>query len=80
MKYFPLVWAALRRKPVRAIVTLLSVTIAFTLFGLMIGLNATFDQVEQRARADQIDAGGMSKSLRKMILSESYNRKNGKEQ
>jgi Ca-activated chloride channel homolog len=35
---------------------------------------------EQRARADEIDAGGMSKSLRKMIQSESYNRKNGKEQ
>jgi Ca-activated chloride channel family protein len=34
---------------------------------------------EQRARADEIDAGGMSKSLRKMIQSESYNRKNGKE-
>jgi len=34
---------------------------------------------EQRERADEIDAGGMSKSLRKMIQSESYNRKNGKE-
>jgi putative ABC transport system permease protein len=57
MKYFPLVWAALRRKPVRAVVTLLSVTVAFTLFGLMIGLNATFDLVEQRARADRIFSG-----------------------
>jgi Ca-activated chloride channel homolog len=35
---------------------------------------------EQRARADEIDAGGMSKALRKMIQSESYNRKNGKGQ
>jgi Ca-activated chloride channel homolog len=34
---------------------------------------------EQRARADEIDATGMSKSLRKTIQSESYNRKNGKE-
>jgi Ca-activated chloride channel family protein len=34
---------------------------------------------QQRARADEIDAGGMSKSLRKMIQSESYSRKNGKE-
>ena len=34
---------------------------------------------EQRARADEIDASGMSKSLRKTIQSESYNRKNGKE-
>ena len=57
MKYFPLVWAALRRKPVRAVVTLLSVTMAFTLFGLMVGLNATFNLVEQRARADRIFSG-----------------------
>jgi Ca-activated chloride channel family protein len=34
---------------------------------------------EQRARANEIDASGMSKSLRKMIQSESYSRKNGKE-
>ena len=34
---------------------------------------------EQRTRADEIDASGMSKSLRKTIQSESFNRKNGKE-
>jgi putative ABC transport system permease protein len=54
MKYFPLVWAALRRKPVRTAVTFLSVTVAFTLFGLMIGLNDTLRQIEARARADRI--------------------------
>ena len=54
MKYFPLVWAALRRKPVRTMVTFLSVTVAFTLFGLMIGLNDTLRQIEERARADRI--------------------------
>jgi putative ABC transport system permease protein len=54
MKYFPLIWAALRRKPIRTGVTFLSVTVAFTLFGLMIGLNATMDLMEQRAHADRI--------------------------
>ena len=54
MKYFPLIWAALRRKPIRTGVTFLSVTVAFTLFGLMIGLNATMDMMQQRARADRI--------------------------
>ena len=34
--------------------TLLAVTVAFTVFGLMIGLSATIDRVEQRARADRI--------------------------
>jgi len=54
MKYLPLVWTAVMRKPTRTILTLLSVTVAFTLFGLMIGLNATFDLVADRARADRI--------------------------
>jgi len=54
MKYLPLVWTAVMRTPMRTILTLLSVTVAFTLFGLMIGLNATFDLVADRARADRI--------------------------
>ena len=54
MKYVPLVWAAVMRKPVRAVLTLLSVMIAFTLFGLTIGMNATFDEVKKAARADRV--------------------------
>ena len=51
MKYLPLVWAAVMRKPARAILTLLSVMLAFTLFGLTIGMNATFDKLQGRRRA-----------------------------
>jgi putative ABC transport system permease protein len=54
MRYLPLVWAAIVRKPTRAVLTLLSVTVAFTLFGLMIGLNAAFDTIAERARADRV--------------------------
>jgi putative ABC transport system permease protein len=54
MRYLPLVWAAIVRKPMRAVLTLLSVAVAFTLFGLMIGLNATFDTIAERARADRV--------------------------
>lgn len=54
MKYFPLVWAALIRKPARAVLTLLAVTTAFTVFGLMIGLSATIDGVAAQARADRL--------------------------
>jgi len=54
VKYFPLIWAALRRKPIRTLVTFLSVTAAFTLFGLMIGLNDTLTKIEENARADRI--------------------------
>jgi putative ABC transport system permease protein len=54
LKYLPLIWAALRRKPVRTCVTFLSVTVAFTLFGLMIGLNATLNYMQEKAHADRI--------------------------
>jgi putative ABC transport system permease protein len=73
MKYLPLVWAALRRKPVRSIVTFLSVTVAFTLFGLMIGLSTTIRLMEERARADRIwvwprfDNAGMPVTVARQI-------------
>jgi putative ABC transport system permease protein len=54
MKYLPLVWAAIMRKPARTLLTLMSVMVAFTLFGLTIGLNATFDKFFQMARADRV--------------------------
>ena len=44
LKYFPLVWAALTRRKLRTILTLLSVTAAFTLFGVMMGTDAAFQQ------------------------------------
>ena len=56
MKYLPLIWAALSRKKMRAVMTLLAITVAFTLFGLMIGLSATVNLVEERARADRVFA------------------------
>lgn len=43
MKYFPLVWAGLWRKPTRTILTLLSIIVAFVLFGMLHGVTAGFD-------------------------------------
>jgi putative ABC transport system permease protein len=40
MKFFPLIWAGLWRKKARTIFTLLSILIAFLLFGLLQGVNA----------------------------------------
>jgi len=45
MKYLPLVWAGLWRKPVRSILTLLSVIVAFVLFGVMHGVTAAIDDI-----------------------------------
>ena len=41
--------------------------------------NLELQAQQQRERAEEIEAGGMSKSLRKAIHSESYDRKNGKQ-
>ncbi len=45
MKYLPLIWAALARRKLRTVLTLLSVTAAFTLFGVMMGTEAAFQQM-----------------------------------
>jgi putative ABC transport system permease protein len=54
VKYFPLVWAALWRKPVRFTLTLLSVLVAFALFGMMVGFKASFNHFAEQARPDRI--------------------------
>jgi putative ABC transport system permease protein len=45
VKYLPLIWAALARRKLRTILTLLSVTAAFTLFGVMMGTDAAFQRM-----------------------------------
>jgi len=55
LKYLPLIWAALRRKPAESVLTLLAVTVAFTLFGLMIGLQGMYQVVVDSARMDRLD-------------------------
>ena len=45
MKYLPLVWAGLWRKPVRLILTLLSVAVAFVLFGVLHGVGSAIDGI-----------------------------------
>ena len=40
MKYFPIVWSGLWRRPVRTVLTVLSVITAFFLFGVLQGINA----------------------------------------
>jgi putative ABC transport system permease protein len=53
-KYLPLVWSAIWRKPTEAVLVWLAVTASFTLFGLMVGLHASYDQVIATARLDRI--------------------------
>ena len=48
MKYLPLIWSGLWRKRVRTILTLISVTVAFTLYGIADGVTAAFDHAIDR--------------------------------
>ncbi len=45
MKYLPLIWAGLWRRPVRTTLTLLSVVTAFFLFGVLQGVNSGLNSV-----------------------------------
>jgi putative ABC transport system permease protein len=54
MKYLPLVWAGLWRKPARTIFTLLSVMVAFILFGILSGIDAGFATLLERSRMDRL--------------------------
>jgi len=55
MKHLPLIWSALWRKPVEAVLVWLAVTVAFTLFGLMAGLHVTYQRLIERSRMDRLD-------------------------
>ncbi|MGA7538263.1 MAG: ABC transporter permease [Steroidobacteraceae bacterium] len=55
MKYFPLIGSALWRKPAEAVLVWLAVAAAFTLFGLMVGLHATYDHLIASSRMDRLD-------------------------
>ena len=54
MKYLPLVWAALRRKPVRTWLTVFSIVTAFFLFGVLQGINVTLSQVTRATRESRL--------------------------
>ncbi len=54
MKYFPLIWAGLWRKPARTIFTFLSIAVAFILFGLLGGLDDGFAHALAVSRMDRL--------------------------
>lgn len=54
MKYLHLVWAGLFRKKVRTVLTLLSVLVAFLLFGMLQAVNEAFKAGAEQARADRL--------------------------
>jgi putative ABC transport system permease protein len=54
MKYIPLIWAMLWRKKVRTSLTLLSILIAFLLFGMLQGVNSAFKETIARSNVNRL--------------------------
>jgi putative ABC transport system permease protein len=54
MKYLPLIWAALRRKPARTLLTCFSVATAFFLFGALQGINVGISQAMNLASVSHL--------------------------
>ena len=54
MKFLPLIWAALWRKKTRTVFTLLSIVVAFLLFGMLQGVNAAFNATIDRANVNRL--------------------------
>jgi putative ABC transport system permease protein len=56
MKYLPLIWAGLWRKRLRTILTLLSIIVAFLLFGILHGVDAGLAHIMEYQRLDRLYA------------------------
>lgn len=52
MKFLPLIWSGIWRKPGRTILTLMQLIVAFALFGVLQGMKTGVDQAIAGARAD----------------------------
>jgi putative ABC transport system permease protein len=57
VKYLPLVWFGIWRKPTRTTLILLQVAVAFALFGVLQGLKSGVEQVIANVRADLLLVG-----------------------
>src|SRR5580658_10822367 len=54
LKYWPLIWSALARKPAEGLLTFLAVAAGFTLLSLMISMNLTAREILEHTRMDRL--------------------------
>ena len=54
LKYWPLIWSALARKPAEGLLTVLAVAAGFTLLSLMISMNLTARDIVAHTRTDRL--------------------------
>lgn len=56
MRFLPLIWSGIWRKPARTALIFLQVTVVFALFGVAQGMNTGFDHAMAKVRADVLFA------------------------
>jgi len=69
MKYIPLLWAGLWRKPIRTVLTLLSITVAFLLFGVLNGVVSGFDYAASKMSEMRLRVVNRANVLESMPIS-----------
>jgi putative ABC transport system permease protein len=57
MKYVPLLWSGIWRKPVRTALIVLQIAVGFALFGVLQGMKTGMDRAVANARADVLAVG-----------------------
>jgi putative ABC transport system permease protein len=57
VKYLPLIWSGMWRKPVRTVLIFLQVCVAFALFGVLQGMKSGMDRAIANVRADVLYVG-----------------------
>jgi len=69
VKYMPLLWAGLWRKPIRTVLTLLSITVAFLLFGVLNGVVSGFDYAASKMSEMRLRVVNRANVLESMPIS-----------
>jgi putative ABC transport system permease protein len=69
VKYLPLLWAGLWRKPIRTVLTLLSIAVAFLLFGVLNGVIAAFDYATSQMSEMRLRVTNRANILESMPIS-----------
>jgi len=54
VKFLPLIWCGLWRKPARTLLTFFSIAVAFLLFGLLQGVDSAFEQIIGQNKLDRM--------------------------
>lgn len=68
MKFLPLIWSGIWRKPGRSILIFLQVSVAFALFGVLQGMKTGVEHLIERARADLLLVHGSLSFIERLPL------------